>query len=117
MSFDYDPQKPPAPEDWRAATEEERLAAVRRHHEAAELDVPNERLHAALHVVVENQAAEGFAGVRETLERLMQGGVSRHDAVHAIGTVVARHMQALLQSGGSAFDVDSYRADLDRLGS
>ena len=51
------------------------------------------------------------------LDRLMQGGLSRHDAVHAIGTVVARHMQALLQSGGTAFDVDSYRADLDRLGS
>jgi hypothetical protein len=47
------------------------------------------RAHAATHVVVENQAAMGDAtAVPATLARLMREGLERHDAVHAIGSVL-----------------------------
>jgi hypothetical protein len=48
----------------------------------------SERLHAAAHVIVENQAALGDATVvPATLDRLMREGLDRHDAIHAIAYV------------------------------
>lgn len=45
-------------------------------------------LRAIAHVVVENQVALGDATpVPETLDRLMNEGLDRHDAVHAIGSI------------------------------
>lgn len=38
--------------------------------------------------------------VAETLERLMKEGLNRHDAVHAIGMVLASHIHDLLQEPG-----------------
>jgi hypothetical protein len=47
------------------------------------------RAHAANHVIVENQLAMGDATVvPATLARLMQEGLDRHDAIHAIGSVL-----------------------------
>jgi hypothetical protein len=40
------------------------------------------------HVIVENQAAQGLeTPVRRTLARLQAEGLSRHDAVHAVGSI------------------------------
>jgi hypothetical protein len=40
------------------------------------------------HVVVENQVALGEAtSVPEALDRLINEGLDRHDAVHAVGSV------------------------------
>jgi hypothetical protein len=65
-------------------------ALVKRYHIRAKLPVgENERLHAAAHVIVENQVAMGNATVVPvTLARLMREGLDRHDAIHAIGTVL-----------------------------
>ena len=47
------------------------------------------RAHAATHVIVENQAAMGdVTVVPATLDRLMREGLDRHDAIHAIGSVL-----------------------------
>ena len=86
----YDPDVAPGAQDWLALGEDQRLALVLAHH-AAGTGLTNARLHAAIHVVVETQLALGDpALVGETLLRLERGGMSRHDAIHAIGTAVSQ---------------------------
>jgi hypothetical protein len=49
----------------------------------------NKRLHAAAHVLVENQVAMSDATVvPATLNRLMREGLDRHEAIHAIASVL-----------------------------
>ncbi len=112
----YDPETPPSPGAWLASDEEERLAAVLEQHAADGVKLPSARLHAALHVVVENQVAEGHAAVRRALERLLSQGLERHAAVHAIADVVAVQMRAHLVRGADRFDAAAYDRDLDALG-
>lgn len=58
------------------------------------------RLHAAIHAVVETQLRDGRPPeTGHTLERLMGEGLSRHDAVHAIGAVVSEEVMGLLGDG------------------
>ncbi len=84
----YDPEHAPDPAGWLGLNEDARLALVIEHHERAHIASPNVRLHAAIHVVVENQIAIGDRAVRETVARLQANGLSRHDALHRIGDVV-----------------------------
>jgi hypothetical protein len=75
---------------WCALTEEERIDFVRDHHRRAGVQLPNAKLHAVTHVVIENQVLLGDeTPVASALERLMHEGLSRHDAIHAIGSVLA----------------------------
>lgn len=51
------------------------------------------RVHVATHAVVETQVARGAPPETAlTLRRLMDEGLSRHDAVHAIGAVVSEQL-------------------------
>ncbi len=109
----YDPTAGPDPGEWKGSDEAERLRAVRVQHAGAEVDLPDVRLHAALHVVVENQLAEGYEAAVRALRRLTSQGLDRHEAVHAIGSVVARQMHALLKGGAAGFDAEAYARDLD----
>jgi hypothetical protein len=86
----YDASEAPDPEQWLELDEPDRLDLVKRYHIRAKSPVgENERLHAAAHVIVENQVAMGDATVvPATLARLMRGGLDRHDAIHAIGSVL-----------------------------
>ena len=54
-------------------------------------------LHATIHVVVENQIALGEAVVIEALARLQAEGLTRHDAVHAVGMALAENIYELLK--------------------
>jgi hypothetical protein len=50
--------------------------------------LPNERLHAATQLIVENRVALGKAyPVRSVLFRLMEEGLDRHDAIHADSSI------------------------------
>jgi hypothetical protein len=61
-------------------------------------------MHALMHVIVENQLAGGDPPeVRATLERLSRAGVARHDAIHALGSVVAEAIFNILKHK-TAFD-------------
>lgn len=113
----YDPLKAPDPEAWEATDEGERIILVLDYHREAGDEPPNEQLHAAMHVTVENQVALGDEiPVRATLERLMREGLDRHDAVHAIATVFAEHMHELLTGGEPEPDHnEAYYANLKRL--
>ena len=78
---------------WLSLAEEERIERVLRYHETLRLPhppTPKPRVHAAMHVLVENQlAAREPLFVTATMERLLAGGLNRHEAVHAIAQVAA----------------------------
>jgi hypothetical protein len=86
----YDANKAPDPKKWRELDEWERLELVIEYHRLRRLPVGQSiRAHAATHVIVENQAAMGdVTVVPATLDRLMREGLDRHDAIHAIGSVL-----------------------------
>jgi hypothetical protein len=44
---------------------------------------------------VENQVASGYGPSRKAIARLVSEGLSRHEAVHAIGSVVAQFIYEL----------------------
>lgn len=115
----YDPDSAPDPESWLVLDEWERhdlvQAAV-----SAEPHLPNPRLHATFHLIVENQIAMGDeTPVAATLERLIGEGLSRHDAVHAVGSVLSSHVYRAMRPGGEVLaggdPNESYWRDLDSL--
>ena len=89
--YRYDPEKAPDPAEWLELDEGERVLAIEDYHRAARVDLPKSarRAHAAFHVVVENQLALNDDPVLRALRRLMDQELSRHDAVHAIGSILA----------------------------
>jgi hypothetical protein len=93
----YDPDRPPDPEQWLALDEQERSTLVEEHHRRARIDLPNATLHATIHAIVENQLAYNDDPVVRALARLMKEGLSRHDAIHAIGAVLAEHIYHTLK--------------------
>lgn len=97
----YDPDTAPDPKTWLELSETERLLLVGDYHDQAEDELPNVQIHAAIHVVVENQLAEAYLPAVEALARLMREGLSRHDAVHAIGSVLAEQIWTQTRGGGS----------------
>lgn len=105
-SFDgpelYDANEEPDVERWLAIDESVRTAAVESHHSslADHPDMPNRHVHALMHVIVENQLAiNDPPEVRPTLKRLRAGGLTRHEAIHAIGSVVAEALFNVVKEG------------------
>ncbi len=69
-----------------------------------------------IHTVVENQLALDDQTVRGTLERLMRDGLARHQAVHAIGTVLIEYLHDLLHAKTPSTDSHApYYAALQQL--
>ena len=95
----YDPETAPFAAHWLATDEGERILLAERYHRDARVDLPKaaRRTHALIHVVVENQLALNDESVVRALARLMKEGLSRHDAVHAIGSLVAENIYDLLK--------------------
>lgn len=116
--MDYDGDRAPDPRAWKDATQEERLRAVEAYHHALTRPhppTPKPRVHAALHLVVEDQLASGEPPeVRSAIERLVAAGLARHDALHAVGRVAADALDAAL--AGGHFDAAAYARALDSLG-
>jgi hypothetical protein len=94
----YDPDVAPPAAEWLATDEGERTTLVETYHRNQRIKLPQERLHAAIHVVVESQIALGEQVVLDAMARLQAGGLTRHDAIHALGHVVAEHIQSLLKA-------------------
>ncbi len=115
--MDYDAERAPDPAAWAAAPEADRLAAVEAHHRGLAKPHPavrQPRVHAAIHLVVEDQLASGAPPeARRAMDRLVRAGLSRHEAVHAIAAVVATTAQGALS--GSRFDPGAYARALDAL--
>jgi hypothetical protein len=112
----YDPETAPAPAEWLELEEDERIHRVASYHRRVKAKLPNLPVHAALHSVVENQIAAELHTVRETVARLQAEGLSRHDAIHAVGSVLAGCLHALLREGAPAqFEIEAYFQDLRSL--
>jgi hypothetical protein len=93
----YDPAITPVSDAWLALDEVEQIELVADYHEQRRVELSNLPVHALMHVVVENQLAEGIEVVGEALARLMGEGLDRHEGIHAIGSVLMEHLRNLMQ--------------------
>lgn len=74
------------------------------------------RVHLAIHVVVETQIREGRPPeTAETLRRLEAEGMSRHQALHAIGRCVSDELYGVMTEG-TRYDEARYLGRLRALG-
>ncbi len=108
----YDPLHPPDPGAWLDLDESERLDLVSEYHESIREECPSLTAHAAMHVIVENQLAERIPPVVTALRRLLAEGLDRHDAVHAIASVLAEHLNNIMKGHSPEADPNEpyYRA-------
>jgi hypothetical protein len=92
--------------------------AAREHAEAPHpgLEGGRLRLHLAIHVVVETQLREDAPpAVARTLRRLVEGGLTRHEAIHAIGSVASEEVLACLSEPTRSYDEQRYVSRLEAL--
>ncbi len=92
---EYDPEIPPDPGKWLALPREERERLVKAYYErtggyGGSLDV-----HARVHATIETQLAERVPPVKAAFVRLRDNGLSRHEAVRAIGSVLGRYIRRI----------------------
>jgi len=115
---EYDPFTEPPPQQWLALDEQQRIDLVLSYHRRAGIRLPRETLHAVVHAVVESQIADAELPVRRTAQRLVSEGLDRHEAVHAIGSVLAGHLNDLMREIDTKSDRDpneGYFAELEAL--
>lgn len=94
----YDPDQTPNPELWLALDEKTRIRLAEDHHRAARIKLPNLKAHAVFHAIVENQIAENTESVVCAMARLTAEGLPRHEALHAVASVLAEHIHDLLNA-------------------
>lgn len=114
----YDADRGPEPSAWLALEEDAKIDLVTAYHRRHHRRTPRVRLHATFHTIVENQLAANEPVVVETLTRLQNEGLSRHDAIHAIGSVLAAQVYDALKGerqGGGQDPNEAYAAELRTL--
>jgi hypothetical protein len=112
----YDPEQKPHASDWLALDEQARIDLAYQFHKKARIKMPSVKTHAAFHAVVENQIAESIEPVVRAMSRLQREGLSRHDALHAVATVMAEHLHEVMTTeNGSSIANESYFAAVERL--
>ena len=114
----YDPESAPARLEWLQLSEEERIGLVAGYHREARVRLrPKARLaHAALHAVVETQLAETLEPAVRALMRLLEEGLSRHEAIHAIGFVLIGEINDSIREERDTQTIQSRYGDaLERL--
>ncbi len=108
----------PEASEWLALDEGERIGVCLRAHVPLPDGHPlpgNLRLHALVHAVVETQLAmDDPPAMGRALDRLVTKGLDRHEATHALGAVLAKHLFPVLK-GATAVDGESYARALDAL--
>jgi Domain of unknown function (DUF1841) len=118
MTIDrYDPLRAPDPDQWLELDEQERIDLVAAYHEDAGIDLPNVQVHATMHAIVENQIALGDeTPVRLKARQLMAQGLDRHEAIHAIASVLIKHLHDIVRNPEGVDDPNPrYYAALRRL--
>jgi len=114
--YEYDPDRGVDATWWAALDEMERIQLVEDYHREQKIQPGHTKLHAITHVVIENQVLLGDEiPVAATLDRLMNEGLSRHDAVHAIGSVFAPFLYKLLNRETSDNTMTTYYKQLHEL--
>ena len=106
--FRYDPYKHIDAVGWLVLDESERTQLVVRYHRRQRIQLPNETVHAAIHVIVENQVALGDAfPAKAALFRLMSEGLDRHEAIHAIGSVLSETIFTVIRDEKASGDLNA----------
>jgi hypothetical protein len=114
-STKYDVATGPAPTDWLEMEEDARIAAVAEaHRQTRAATGANANAHATIHVMVENRLAMGHRAIVEAYDRFRAAGVDRHNTVHALASVVTRHMLAIVEQQ-AAFDQETADRDFAAL--
>jgi len=114
--LNYDPKKPPDPKEWLDLDEGERTDLICDYHDAVGEELPNPQLHAALHCIVENQIAMGEEVPSRTLRRLVKEGLDRHEAIHAVASVLADQMYQTMSKASPGTDMNErYKEKLESL--
>jgi hypothetical protein len=86
---EYDPNASPDPEVWASIETQEKYDRVLAWHHAGNLTVDDINAHVAIHCVVEDQIIDDRTPeVREAVSRLMERGLTRHSAVHAVAALM-----------------------------
>jgi hypothetical protein len=104
------------PEQWLALEEGDRLDLIYEFHQDAGIEVPDMQTHATLHCVIENQIALGDElPIAATLRRLLEEGLDRHDAIHAIASVLVNHLFDMVHGEDASRAQDIYFAEVAAL--
>ena len=114
----YNPDIAPDPSAWREMDEQKRIQLIEIYHKRERIRLPNVRAHATFHAIVENQIVENVPAVVSAMSRLAKQGLSRHDCIHAIGSVLAEHLHELMTSNANdSHEVTNarYAAAVERL--
>lgn len=113
----YEPARVPNPEEWLALDESLRIDLVREYHRGSGEDIPEggEKIHAVIHVIVENQIALEVEPVPATITKLTRQGLDRHEAIHAVGAVLSEDIFECLHGNKEAFSPQRYRKRLEKL--
>lgn len=94
---EYDPSATLDPEKWNLLDEDEKMALVQQYHEQSDSELPDLALHSLVHTIIENQIALGDElPVAATLARLEREALDRHDAIHAIASVLVNYLHEIL---------------------
>ena len=112
----YDPEQNPNASEWLALGEQARIDLAFQFHKAARIKIPNAIAHASVHTIVENQIAENIEPIVRAMSRLQREGLSRHDSLHAVASVLAEHIHEVLAAeDGTSVPNESYFAAVERL--
>ena len=115
MLTKYDPEHAPDPARWLAEDEQQLISIIERYHRRERIDIERPQLHAVIHMVVEKQVAMGDElPVAEAVQRLMGEGLSRHEAIHAVGAVLMGYLSEALRSD-SGPDNEAYNREVRAL--
>ena len=115
MLTKYDPERAPDPARWLAEDEQQRISIIERYHRRQRIQVERPTAHALFHLIVENQVAMGDElPVAEAVQRLVGEGLSRHEAIHAVGAVLSGFMTESLRDKED-FDGEGYDREVRAL--
>lgn len=93
--MEYDPDNAPDPREWLALGEEERTRLIEEYYEREGGYGGSLEVHAKVHEIIETQLAESVTPVKAAFVRLRDNGLSRQEAIRAIGSVLAPRIRRI----------------------
>lgn len=111
----HDVEAPLPPAEWLALDEDERVARIAEGHRVRNAPTGGDAdAHATIHALVETRLALGDPHAVRAHDRFRAAGLTRHTTVHALASVVTRHMLASLERNEPPTDAEVER-DFDAL--
>lgn len=93
--MEYDPATPPDPREWLALGEDERTRLIEEYYRREGGIGGSVAVLAKVHEIIETQLAEQVTPVKAAFVRLRDNGLSRQEAIRAIGSVLATRIRRI----------------------